>query len=530
MKRPLWTTMARMARRARDGSGGDGSGESGASLILALVLVTGASLVIAVVLSFADTSIRVGERLREERAAVAEADGAGQIAINELRHGTYDGTTAQCFSSGGLPAATLTLSNYYQATFAAAADSAVVTCEPDTAHNASSPVAISPANRPTNAVLTLGTAAGEDGLYANVLGAGDLKVHGQVFSNSTVAVAAGSVTTDASLTARGACTGTVNATPAAACSIGAVADPRGVDPNYPAPTAATTLQPVPLCFSNNVIVTFTPGLYTDVALLNLMARCLNTILYFPPGTYYFNFPAATPWVIDSAYVVAGTPTAPLVAGIPPAIPGACRSPVPPNPIGTWTAPGPNTGVQFVFGGASQIVLRNTQAEICGNYSATSPPVALYGLKTAVGAVPAQSGCVVATPYPTTGCAAITAENQAASKLYVQGTAYLPNAALNIALNNPSGQVFSSGVIARTLVLKPTVNANLAGPVIGIPDDRPVGARVVVYLTVYVCPGSGTCTTATGTARIRAKVGILDPTGVAVAGARQITVYSWSLLR
>jgi hypothetical protein len=184
----------------------------------------------------------------------------------------------------------------------------------------------------------------------------------------------------------------------------------------------------------------------------------------------------------------------------------------------------------VFGGGSRIQLRSSQAELCGDYSATSPPIAVYGLTSAVGAVPAESGCVVATPYPGTGCAVIKAENQATSRLYVQGTTYTPRAAIDVALNNPGGLVFADGVIARAVSISPTSSATLASPVIGVPDFVPLGRRTVVYLTVFLCSGQSTCTTGTGTLRLRAKVGLFDPTGVVVPGARQVTVYSWSVLR
>jgi hypothetical protein len=145
-------------------------------------------------------------------------------------------------------------------------------------------------------------------------------------------------------------------------------------------------------------------------------------------------------------------------------------------------------------------------------------------------VPAQSGCTLVEPYPGSGCAAITAEDSANSKLHVQGTTYLPRSAIDVALNNSVGQAFSVGVVARSLRLAPTATADLSDPVIGVPIDLPAGRRTVVYLNVYVCPGSGTCSAAAGVNRLRAKVEILDRTGAPVPGNREITVYSWSVLR
>ncbi len=502
--------------------------DSGASLVLALVIVTVISVVVAVVLSFTDTNLRATLAVRDQARAAASADGAGQIAVNTLRRGTFDGTLGQCF--GLLPAAdTLTLTNFYQSG-PSAPDSAAVTCQADTTLASLSTVAITPLNRPANAVLTMSTAAGEDGLRVDVADGRTVAVHGSVFANSTVTVPHGGLSTDAALTARGACTGTITSSPPMVCGIGPVVDPRGDDPNYPAPVASTTIQTVPVCVVRNQLVTFTPGRYTDITGLNNLTRCQDSIFSFQPGTYYFDFPDTIPWLIDHDYIVGGTPTTPLVAGTPPSIPGSCLSPVPPVPLPPlgWTPPPANSGVQFVFGAGAQIVLRSTQMELCGSYSATSPPVAVYGLKSAVGPVAAENGCTVATPFPGSGCAVLTAEST--SRLYVAGTTYLPRAALTVALNNPGGQAFGAGVIARSLTLTPTVTADLTTPVIGVPDYVSLGRRTVVYLNVYLCAGSSSCTPATGRLRLRAKVGIADPAAIPVPGARAITIYSWSVQR
>ena len=45
---------------------------------------------------------------------------------------------------------------------------------------------------------------------------------------------------------------------------------------------------------------------------------------------------------------------------------------------------------------------------------------------------------------------------------------------------------------------------------------------MVFLTVYVCPGGGSCSTRQ-TVRLKVKVGITDPSGVPVPEQREITV-------
>jgi hypothetical protein len=524
--------MSRAITRLRRGD------DSGASLILALIFITVGAVVLAVILSFADASMRTTLRLREQSADAASADGAAQLAINALRQGTYSMAGGSCFGTGVGASNTLQLNSFYQPV-GAGASSATVTCEADTTNSAVDPgVAISPANRPGSAILTLAPlGSSEDGLTLTVAGGRTLRVHGDVYSNSTINVVQGVLETNTAVTARGACIGTITSTPVKQCNIGSGADPRSVDPNYAPPSAPTTAQSVPACPGNNSKVTFTPGVYTDVNGLNNLTKssgCKDSIFYFPPGTYYFNLSGSAEWLIDTGYLVAGTPTTPLVAGTAPTIPGACQSPIPPDPIppGGWVKPGPNAGAQFVFGGDSHIRVKAAQMEICATYSTTAPPIGVYGLKTAVGTVPAQSGCVTATPYPGgSRCALIKSENSPNSRLYVQGTTYTPLAALDISLNNSTGQVFRFGVIARTLLLSPTGSAGLSGPVIEVPDDSTgSGMRSLVYLNVYVCTNSGSCTAGTGVRRLRVKVGVVDPSGIPVGGNRQITVYSWSVLR
>lgn len=496
--------------------------DSGAALVLALVFVTVVAVVVATVLSFADTSIRTTLHLRDQAANVAGADGAAQIAINELRQGTFDGTAGKCF---GAAQPNLSLPNFYQAS-SGSAYSAFVTCDLDAAKSAASPVAISAANKPGNAILTLGTSPSEDGLNIKVGGGRTLKVHGSIVSNSTINVVQGTLDTNAGVTARGDCTGSITSVPAKVCDTATAT----ADPGYPAPATTPTQKPVPTCSGRGKVVEFSPGLYTDLTSLNNLTDgtgCKSGIFWFHPGTYYFDFGGE--WLIDTGYLVGGTPTTPLVDGTPPNIPGSCQTPIPPDPLpaGGWTRPGPDAGVQFVFGGVSRIRVKAAQAEICGTYSTTSPPLAVYGLKTAVGTVPAQNGCITAVPYLSSGCAVIKTENSPTSRLYIQGTTYVPRAALDISLNNLTGQVFRYGVIARSLLVSPTGSADLTGPVIEVPDDSPgYGLRTVVHLNVYLCPGAAACSAA-GKLGLQATVGLVDRSGTPVAGRREVTIYNWS---
>jgi hypothetical protein len=503
--------------------------DGGAALILALIFITVVAVVISVVLSFADTNLRVTvAATRPQATAAANADGAAQVAVNALRKSVYNSATGQhCFADG---AGNLTQDNLALSNFPSAGSSAYVSCSPDPASGTVVP--INSHNKPGSAILTLSNAAsnpGEDGINVSVSGGGTLRVHGGIFSNSTINASAGSITTDTWVRARGACSGPISS-PDKICSY-AGADVRAADPNYPAPTAAATPRSVPACNGHNKLVEFQPGLYTDANGLSSMMRssgCKDSIWHFNPGTYYFDFSSASHvWTIDTGWLVGGTPSTPLVAGTAPTIPGSCVS-----PILSTTA----QGVQFVFGGDSRLSISHAQVELCGTWGLNSPPIAVYGLKAAVGAVHAQSGCVVASPYPSTGCAMILSDNSPNSEFYVQGTTYAPNAAIDLSLNNETGQVFKFGVIARTLRLNMTGSFSLTSPVIELPDDSPgfTNGDTVVYLTVHLCPGvalGSSCVSAAPPTSLRAAVDIVDPTpGTVQPGNRQIAITNWSVQR
>ncbi len=213
------------------------------------------------------------------------------------------------------------------------------------------------------------------------------------------------------------------------------------DPNYPAPSATQTARTVPTCTAG-AVVNFSPGLYTNATGLS---NCDNATMAFAPGTYYFNFtgPSST-WTMNTGSLVGGTPTTTLVAGRSPTIPGSCVSPL--------TSTTPNAGVQFVFGGVSRMdVTGSARAELCGSYSAAAPPIAVYGLKSAVGSVPALNGCMVTQG----GCSLITSSDQAAnSAVFVQGTVYAPTALVTLSYQPSAGQVtgdfVKDGMIVRSV--------------------------------------------------------------------------------
>jgi hypothetical protein len=378
--------------------------DTGASLALVLVIVTVLGLGLAALLSFSATSARVTVGVRDQAATGYTADGAVQAAVNDLRTHTFNGAAGQhCFSTGQ---DTLQLSNF------AGPDSAAVSCVVDPAKVLIQCPSLSQCNRPGSAILSLGKIPGEDGVNIQQPTGSTFRVHGTVFSNSTIDVVNGALNTNTRVYARGACIGTIQSTPAAYCNYGNTPNVLGDDPGYaPATTTVPVHRTLPACTTPNSVVTFLPGYYDDAkGLSDIMAGnsgCRHSTWWFKPGAYYFDFHNAgtnsnpllkgsNVWEVDDGYLVAGTPVD--AAGVvvaspanPATIPGACD-----NPIKHATA----VGVQFIFGGDSQLVVKSGQAEICGTYSASRPPIAVYGLTS--GSEQTTSGTLKVTAVPTPG--------------------------------------------------------------------------------------------------------------------------------
>lgn len=506
-----------MIRRIRS------SDDGGAALVIVLIIVTVMALAMGALLSMTTTSERTTVTMRDQAGVAYNGDGAAQAAINALRNSGFNNAVgSQCF--GG--SATLPLSGFYPGTSGqngSAASSAAVTCaaEPGTGAQGS-PVPVSAANKPGNAVLTLGTSAGEKG---QIYGQSNkpVTIRGGVISNSTIdsTQAQLTVTGGASVRAVGGCTGPI--TPA--CTPTAPV----ADPNYAAPTdPPAPPSALPSCTNQNQLAEFRPGLYTDA---DFLSNCKASWLLFTPGTYYFDFtaPASHVWTISKT-AVGGTLTGPK-SNTAPAVPGACV-----NPINSTSA----VGVELVFGGDSQLVFdKGVQAEFCATYHQTSIPTVLYGLKSTIvnGTYSArgQFGCVVAVA----GCDLVSdGTNGTKPAFFFEGFVYAPLASIDIAVNNTTQPYFNFGIVARTLTFTTTGSActpPACTAFISLPDNSPgYGiASTIVNLTVYVCPGVTTPTCATAASKrlaLTARVQLRDPGGSPTPGNREVTVLSWSTTR
>jgi hypothetical protein len=386
----------RLARRSRRHD------DKGAALILALVIVTIAAMAIAALLSFADTSVRTTVALRVQGASAYNADGAAQAAVNLIRQGSFNNDVGQsCLGSSN----NKEFSNFYAGTTGSSKASAYVSCTPDPNSGAAGGlVPITAANKPGNAILTLGTDPLEDGINVKPLSSTlPFSVHGTIVSDSNIDVKNGTLQSNAAITAHTGCniragdTGAITSSPPVNCSGGAAADPNyQFEPAYESPAnIVPTYQAVPARNASSCpgkLVSFNPGYYDDAgALSSLMDGggsnpCAGSVWWFKPGTYYFDFHnSANPllngtsdvWTIKDGQLVAGTPvdsTGTVLAAppVPASIPGSCQ-----NPIKSVSA----VGVQFIFGGDSQLAVTGGDVEICGTYHPTRPPIAVYGQKT-----------------------------------------------------------------------------------------------------------------------------------------------------
>lgn len=521
--------------RHRVRAGGD---ERGATLVLALVFITVISVVIVGTLSVVFANLRATNALREQAIAAAAAEGAAQIAINELRRSAYTGAVGSaCF--GG--ADTLTIPPVPGGSVAA-----TVECTHDAVASAE------PGPDPAFpwALITLATPSVENGMRVRVNGVGTrnrVEFAGPVSSTSHVWADHGVISvTDGTFTAR-TCEidnqGTIEVDGEELTESDPQCNTPGrPDPDLALPPGTTPAAPDPWTFtaangatqgscvngngSNSTAkITFHPGVYRNLSnsFRSLFTCGRADIIYdFRPGVYWFDFTFGNPsnngdfaWSLTKGRLVAGSPTeVPLASSAT-------------EPFPTAACEGGGAGALFVFGGRTQwSIENNARVQLCGRAPtvAGAPRLAIYGLKNGIGSVNEQSGCVTAP----SGCRALSIKGTA--QAYVYGVTYLPRGWIDIDVNGPHGPypgAFAGGVVARRFDLRGTGSVRFEAPLAAAPPGPGV-ARTVVHLAVYVCPGSTTCDASDGRRYLAATVGLDDPSGLPVAGQREVTVYSWSV--
>ena len=378
--------------------------QAGASLVLVLVFVASFGLIVPALLTAAQTSVGTVAFTRTVVERNADAESAADRAINELRQGAYYNDPAQrCFHDPADPAG---LNDSDVRSYGAVVVGGqtkvrptVVTCQavPDTGAPSSVMVPVTAANRPGQALLTLGRDSGERGIRQTANNT--LRIQGRVFSNSTVEVTNPNAKIDvdnAALIARGDCLGpgTVLGTPKS-CN-DTTQDALGVDPAYVLPTSAPAFASAPSCTGPSRAWALSPGTYTSAsALSDLTKNSCGALLHFTPGTYYFDFTDATPvWSVTDGYVIGGEiPADPARAwtlgaypGTRPVVPGACVEPI--EKVGTGPTARFNHGVTFIFGGESRMEISGGgKVELCGQYDAARPPIAIFGANAGSGSGP-----------------------------------------------------------------------------------------------------------------------------------------------
>ena len=283
--------------------------DDGAILIIAIVVVTAVALVVGAVLTRGDGSVRATVALRQVAGTTYAADGAAQIAINALRTGYNSGdaeppgwafnnaTGTGCFgyNSGGSTEDGFQLPGFYPAPKSSGQGptSAFVECKAEDATGAQgSAVPINVANKPGNAILTLGS-GGEAGLTFKTNGSsGAFRVRGGVWSNSNIVRENnGTLESTTSIRAHTGCSpASAMQAPVVDCSSGTVPDP-----NYPsdldlAGASVPDLRTPPGgCGGGSV--TLQPGYYDDATKLNALTPNggSDCFIHLTPGTYYFDF-------------------------------------------------------------------------------------------------------------------------------------------------------------------------------------------------------------------------------------------------
>ncbi len=327
-----------------------GRNEDGGTLVLALVFVTVVSLLIGGTLAFAQVSVRLGDTLAEGRGTLYAVDGAMEAAIAKLEAAGACGNSP--IELNGIEPSVSCISGIGGGFGSAGSEEAF-----------------------SQALLAVGNAEG----ITQAPGSDPVTIGGSVFSNAAVAAvlgAASGLKVQGRLGAVGSCNAGVSAAPLE-CDLGpgkTLATPMAASEIESLPT----YKEVPPCPATGPAV-LEAGYYDNAAGLSLLTSdaCGATVVWFKPGDYFFNFDyqSGTPcspasdciWTIDddSVKVVAGSSLAPSAGAT---VPGVCASGDP--------------GVQFVFGGQSQMEVLDGDFELCAR-KASPEDISIFGLATPV---------------------------------------------------------------------------------------------------------------------------------------------------
>ena len=483
------------------------SGDDGSALVLALVVLLTLSLLAAGTLTLVDTSFRTTYTVRAVVAEQYAAEAAVDSRVATMRR---DPTVGRA----GLPCPDVT-------TAAVNALAVTVTCTPSTGSGALTAGGGSgPANRPAQALLTLGAAGStERGVTQSsnntVTIDGDVLARGSIVNTASSAV----FRVDGAVRSKTSCSLSVISVavpPVRDCAYTGAA----ADPGYALPGSLPAFSTVPACPAG-AYVSLSPGLYDDARALTALTggSCTGKVVHLLPGTYYLDFAdPSSVWTIsnNNSRVVGGTAlgwSAGSVTAATLPFPGGCD----------LTRP----GVTIVLGGTSRIALANGVAELCPPPNASSQRFSLYGVPsgsatTSSATLTGTSVTTSGTPSFTTPSGALTPADATVATLTATGnnqSSPLSVAGLSLPASVPAGSRLLSVALRARYTLVQSAQVSSLSAVVGS-SGSPVRTATVADSTCTTTTGSVTalCRGADGSYDLSLDVSSAFPTDVwAVTG-------------
>jgi hypothetical protein len=377
--------------------------DDGASLVLVLIFVLVLSVVLAAVADLSSGSLRSTIAVRDVRAQSQALDAAVNGAIQRMRGDLTQGR-APGYTNG------VNVCGDYNAPTSANGVVITVACGGEQSvqgqNDSGGTIPINnPFNKPSEGLFATARSP-EPGITLDANGV--FRVHGGVYSNSSIAVSNATLRIEGDVAANGPCTGAISSlgppyppagpgTPQALdCNSSRPLAPEAYDAVVSSPPPTRT---VPNC-PPGYLVTLTPGTYDDAAKLSRLTSgsCSGKILWFQPGVYLFHFadsPGSHEWTVADATsnIVGGTPfgwspTSPSRPVIPradqfnPAV-HSCVTDEDAVPVGATPS---NLGVQFIFTGDSRLNIDPTggNVELCAQPDTGNQQIAIYGVPKIAG--------------------------------------------------------------------------------------------------------------------------------------------------
>ncbi len=351
--------MRRLRGAVASRTGAAGRTDEGSVLAITLAFLMVFGLWIGTVLQLGATGQRTTLTVRDEATTTYAGGGALEGAVNAVRGTLSAGSAAvgasTCFT---LPAGALDNPTVVS-----------VTCTPRTGSGAA--LGGSSTSQPSQAVLALSGNATEG---VAVGAATSLPVQGDLLAKSALTVPSTATLTSTGTVKAGSCTLAVGTVTPACATAGGAADPGWAGPDTSSTTLVGTL---PAC--SGPLVTLSPGIYRSASALQAVLGCTSAVVWFRPGTYYFDFKDAGTHQVSvgtGAVVVGGTPS-----GWTPGTTAPASVPYP-----TAAAPGTSAcdtsaaGVDLAFGGDSRVSVTGGRVQMCALSTSTSAQhIVLRGL-------------------------------------------------------------------------------------------------------------------------------------------------------